>query len=101
MDRTELREQFIRQAYTDPYMHLVSKMFADAWADGYEAALRDIQRRVQIEAVTCEIDDIRAERSPADLRSRAIEQLMASEVDARAVMALAKIGQALEWKVTR
>lgn len=36
-------EQFIREAENDPYTAAIARMYADAWADGYEAARREVE----------------------------------------------------------
>lgn len=41
MEETELREQFFAEATNDPWAHMATRMYGDAWADGYEQALRD------------------------------------------------------------
>jgi hypothetical protein len=39
--RTELREQFFAEARADPWTHMLAKMLADMWAEGYREAIRD------------------------------------------------------------
>jgi hypothetical protein len=41
MERTELREAFFAETKIDPYAHMIAHMVSDAWAYGYEEALRD------------------------------------------------------------
>jgi len=41
MERTELREEFFADAKTDPWLHALTHHMANAWANGYEQALRD------------------------------------------------------------
>lgn len=43
MNEPEIDEDFVRLYQTDPYVALVARMRAEAWALGYEAARRDAE----------------------------------------------------------
>lgn len=42
----EFRREFFREVQTDPVTSMIVKMHVDAWADGYEQALRDLAERL-------------------------------------------------------
>lgn len=81
MERTALREEFFRLAQEDPYLHLIQKAWADAWARGYEEA--------------CEVHDFEC-KSHYDLHDDALEYLTAHERRAEELVALAVLGTKME-----
>jgi len=38
MERTELREDFFKQVKEDPYMHMITRLCGNMWAEGYRQA---------------------------------------------------------------
>lgn len=86
---TMTREDFIRDVKTDPYTAIVQRMYADAWAMGYEAARRDAERALQRP-----VDELRAE-SYSDLRNRAMREMFdkQQEAEAKMIVALAALGR--------
>lgn len=83
MERTELREQFFADVRRDPYAHMVTHLVSDAWANGYEQALRDHG-----------LDEARARETHGDRVDRAIEWLTDARRKsyAQAIVALAEVG---------
>src|SRR5947208_2426960 len=82
------RDDFIRDVKTDPFTALVQRMYADAWAMGYEAARRDVERNGQSG------DVLRAE-GYSDLRNRAMREMFdkAQKAEAEMIVALAALGR--------
>jgi hypothetical protein len=87
MDRTPLREAFFAEAKTDPYLHLIQHMLADAWARGYRRALTDATA-----AVAGDPHAGTGWQSFSDLRRRALGELTEDADEASRVVALAKLG---------
>jgi len=83
MEQTELREAFFAEVRVDPYAHMLTQLFADAWATGYEEALCD-------HGLTA----ARLRESHSDRRKRAFEFLTDSRRKAEADMliAMAQVG---------
>lgn len=84
MERTELREAFFAETRNDPYAHMIATMYADAWADGYEQALRDN-----------DLTEQRLSKTYADRRTEAFERLTDArrEAEVKMVVALAETGR--------
>lgn len=84
-----LRETFIAEVRKDPYAHMILFQFADAWADGYEQALRDHN-----------MTEARLRKTYSDRRNEAVEHLTnrSNEAKMRAMIAFAEIGRLLHEK---
>lgn len=84
MEKTELREQFFAEAKTDPYTHAVTHHMANAWAEGYEQALRDNG-----------LDEARLRESHSDRVNRALEWMTDArqKAQAQAIIAFAELGK--------
>lgn len=92
MDRTELREQFFAEAQRDPYLHAVTHHVAEAWAMGYEQALRDHG-----------LDEALMREPHSERRERALEWLTDAkrESQAQALIAFASLGRLTTDEQTR
>lgn len=93
MERTELREAFFAETHRDPYTHMVAKLYADAWADGYEQALRDAAQQVDAEAAK-QLTDMRLRKTHLDRRNDAIEKATdtRAQAEAQMIVAMAAVG---------
>lgn len=90
MEKTELRDQFFAEAKTDPYTKAVTHMMADAWAMGYEQALRDH-----------ELHEARHRETHSDRFNRALEWMTDARQKAQAemVVAMGSLGKLVPpWK---
>jgi hypothetical protein len=91
MEKTELREQFFAAARSDPYVHAVMNHAANAWAEGYEQALRDNGLTEQ-----------RLRESHHDRVNRALDWMTdaRNKAQAQAIIAFAEIGKLMpqSWK---
>lgn len=99
---TDDARDFIRQFNYDAYLALIVKMRAEAWADGYDAARRDVTRLDDrgvfqpdhpLYPAVAKLD----EESGPNLRNRAYRELLDAQAPAEreAVVAMAMLGQAL------
>lgn len=86
MERTELREAFFADVRRDPYAHMVTHLVADAWANGYEQALRDHG-----------LEEARRKETHGDRHHRAVEWLTdaRNKAQAQALIAFAEVGKLL------
>ncbi len=75
------RELLLAEICVDPYTHMLVKMHAEAWALGYEQALRDHG-----------LTEERLRESHADRCRKAYDQLASREEEAKAMIALAQVG---------
>lgn len=84
IERTELREQFFAEAKTDPWTHMISTLAAQAWADGYEKALKDNG-----------LDEARLRRTHRERVNAALEEMTSEKNKAQAetIMALSSLGK--------
>jgi hypothetical protein len=90
MEKTELREQFFAEAKTDPFTHMLTHHMANAWAMGYEEALRDHG-----------LTEERLRYSHSDRVEKAIEWITESnkKAQAKVLIAFAEIAKTLpkDW----
>lgn len=91
MERTEAGEQFFPEAKTDPYVYAVMHHVADAWAMGYEQALRDNGLTEQ-----------RLRETHSDRFNRALEWMTHArqKAQAQAIIAFAELGKLMSegWR---
>jgi hypothetical protein len=87
MERTELREAFFAETRTDPWAHMTAHLYAHAWAEGYEQALRDNG-----------LDEQRRRKSFGERVSDAYAHMTdrRREAEARLVIAMAGLGERLQ-----
>jgi hypothetical protein len=83
MERTELREQFFAETQRDPYTRMILHYVANAWADGYEQALRDNGLTEQ-----------KLRKSHTERVNDAVEHLteQSKQAQAQAIIAMAAVG---------
>jgi HEPN domain-containing protein len=84
VDRTELREAFFAEVHTDPWTHALTDLYARAWVEGYEQALRD-------NGLTGE----RLRKSYSERRGEAVEYLTdrKRQAEAEFLVAMAGLGK--------
>lgn len=97
MERTVLREAFFAETHRDPFAHMVTRMYAQAWADGYEQALRDAADALGPGGRVV-VEDMRLRKSFSERQDDAVERLTSDkrEAEARMVIAMADFGRLAE-----
>jgi hypothetical protein len=83
-DAASARELLAAEVRLDPYTHMLTTMYAEAWALGYEQALRDH-----------DLTDARLSQSHGDRVDRAIRYVIDErhEAEAKAMIAMAQVGR--------
>lgn len=84
VEKTELREEFFAEANADPYTHAITHHMANAWAMGYEQALRDHG-----------LNEARLRKSHSERIQMAIEWMTdeRQKAQAQALIAFASLGK--------
>lgn len=95
-------DEFIRDVKTDPLTAMVQRMYADAWAMGYEAARKDVMDLAKDDRGMVErdhtlapaVDRLYAEDG-SDLRNRAMRELFdrKQKAEAEMIVAIAALGR--------
>jgi hypothetical protein len=95
-------DDFKREYQTDPYTAAITNMMLDAWAMGYEAARREVERESSDDRGVIDRDSpfvalcLRMrEQSYGDLRVRAAKEMLSAQREAsrRAITAMAKLAR--------
>lgn len=81
MEQTEHRKAFFAEVHLDPYATMILTLMSQAWADGYEQAVRDAGGHLR--------------EGHSDLRRRGVEWITdeGRTAEAHMVIAMAEIGK--------
>lgn len=96
MERTPLREEFFERAQENPYLAVIEKTWARAWAEGYERALRDLAASIPYEREREEVLDFLHAKSYSERLDDALEYLTGKAREAEEMIALALLGMEIE-----
>ncbi len=99
MEKTELREQFFAEIRDDPYAHMATQWYAQAWADGYEQALQDVSEKLDSDERVV-VNEIKYRKSNSDRRHDAIEYLTEAQrkAETQMIIAMAQVGSLIGGK---
>lgn len=99
MERTQLSEEFFREARENPFLHVIQRMYTEAFAEGFSRALREIQDSVTDVDHSYGFQNLR-DLSHSQLCAMGFTQLTSAsrQAEAEYLVALSAIGPIVDWK---